>query len=874
MTPKRRSPILHRGAALGLFFVSGFTGLVYQVMWMRELGLLFGNTAHATATTLAAFFLGLAVGGYVWGKRVSSSSNALLTYALLEAAVAVSALLFFILQMTYHAIYAPLFEILGQHRVTFIMVKFLLAMVVLFPPAFFMGGTLPVISQHLVRHAGTLGVTVSRAYGVNTFGAALGAYAAGFHFPVLLGFTRTYLVAITLTAIVAAIAWRLGKSIPLTATPSHPLANPAPGPVRSASGLYPVRLLVFLSGFVTLSLEVLWTRMFAQVLQNSVYTFSAILVTVLCCLALGALLAAWLAQRVGHSSRVLFALLNAAALLVVSTPYVFVKVTEGLSYTGADLGWVGYLMDVFGTMAMVIVVPGIILGTLFPYLIKVSEPFSHSAGRTVGDLVAINTAGAIMGALCAGFLLLEVFGLWNSIFMMAALYLLAALFVKFDKQVRPLIIHTAVVAGLLVVAGLGLATSSGLPRVKINDIHAQERILEIWEGSAATVAVVEQQRGFKPNDESDTAGQHTERRTSLRIKVNNYYSLGGTDSRKWEAWQSHLPLLLHPEPRSVFYLGMGTGITAGAALQHSVERVVITEIVPEAIEAARKYFTPYLNDLFDDPRALVLVEDGRNYLLGTREQFDVIIADLFMPWKAGTGNLYTIEHYDAVRARLTEQGLFAQWLPLYQMSYQEFSTIARTMLEIFPMVTLWRGDFFYEGPAVVLIGHQSPVPLDPRALQNRLAQARPVGVGDTPLLHFVPDALELVQRRPADTARFLLYYAGNLTAAHELLDRFPLNTDDYPIIEYRAPITQRRQQAQQTMWFVGAELLDFFDDLINASPPDRDPYLQAFNGREQNFVNAGLSLYSLQVLESGDDQEGAQKALRNFATIVFGGALR
>ena len=137
----------------------------------------------------------------------------------------------------------------------------------------------------------------------------------------------------------------------------------------------------------------------------------------------------------------------------------------------------------------------------------------------------------------------------------------------------------------------------------------------------------------------------------------------------------------------------GAGITAGAALKHDVERVTVAEILEDAITAAREYFNPYVYGLFDDPRARVLATDGRNHLLGSTDRYDVIVADLFIPWQAGTGSLYSREHFETARARLAEGGLFAQWLPLYQTSKEEFAVVARTMLEVFPLVTLWRGDF-------------------------------------------------------------------------------------------------------------------------------------------------------------------------------------
>ena len=324
------------------------------------------------------------------------------------------------------------------------------------------------------------------------------------------------------------------------------------------------------------------------------------------------------------------------------------------------------------------------------------------------------------------------------------------------------------------------------------------------------------------------------------LKVNNFYAVGGTGVLKLEPRQADVPLMIHPQPRSVFFLGMGTGITAGAALAYPVERVVVCELIPEVVAAARTYFQPYVNGLFDEARVTIVVEDGRNYLRGTTEHFDVVIADLFLPWRVGVGSLYTREHFAAVRARLREGGLFAQWLPLYQMSRDEFGIIARTMLEVFPLVTLWRGDFLAKRSIVMLVGHADDTPFAPHKLFR---------VDDIP---------------------FTAQYAGNLTAARHLLNDYPLNTDDRPLVEYRAPITHRRQRAKVASWFVGDELIDFMDALLQAVPPERDAYLQKLPEREFMFVRAGLILHRAGVLKEAGHRAAAAEALALYKRAVAG----
>jgi spermidine synthase len=383
----------------------------------------------------------------------------------------------------------------------------------------------------------------------------------------------------------------------------------------------------------------------------------------------------------------------------------------------------------------------------------------------------------------------------------------------------------------ILTAVLTVADPRQLPLVRLN-AAAGERLLEVRESAYGVTAVVA-------------------RGAERRIKVNNYYSLGGSGSVEHERNQALLPLLAHPQPGSIFFLGLGSGITAGAALQPPVQRLVVAELIPDVIDAARAHFGDVTNRLFSDPRVRIVADDGRNFLAATSERFDLVIADLFVPWEAGTGGLYTLEHFRTARARLTERGAFVQWLPLYQMSQTEFMTVARTMLAVFPHVSLWRGDFFPERPIVALAGTTTRVPLDPERIARRGAEiaGRPV---------------------PGSAVRALVlpFYAGDLSRARRVVADGPLNTDDRPIIEYAAPITQRQQRAGAARWFTSVDLLDFFRRVLEASPPGDDPLLAAIEPHERAWVEAGYHYHAAAVYRVLDRGDLARSHLREFEARV------
>ncbi len=777
-----------------LFFLSGMTGLIYEVFWLKELGLLFGNAAYAMATTLAAFFAGLAAGGYFWGKRVARSVNALKLYAGLEAGIALCALAYFGILKAYGLIYPQLYDVFGNQRLIFILVKFLLAGVLLFPAAWFMGGTLPVISHFVVQNRDQMGAQVSVLYAVNTLGAVLGVLLAAFYLPAAWGYQNGYALAITTTLTVAACSWFYSfKYKPIIESESN----------RSMTGSissYPLWL-AFVSGFLMLALQVIWNRMFAQVLQNSVYTFALLLMVFLLCLSGGGFLAGILMALKRDPVKQVFWLLVLGAVWVGISPYSFLAITDGLHYVSNDQGWTAYLGQVFITALVVIGPPVLLLGTILPMLVKINENQQVTTGEVVGKLLSLNTLGSIFGSIAAGFIMLDSLGMWSGIRLLAVVYGLCAWLWLDLNALQPK--RLVIMPVLVVIAMVSILDTNRLPLVAVDPVVEKESLLQVWEGSSGTVAVVRQQ------DE-------------LKLKVNNYYTLGGTGSMQWEQLQGYLPLLLHENPQSVYLLGMGTGITAGGSLLLPIQSLTMTELIPEVVLASEKYFGDYTNGLFYDPRVEIIAEDGRNYLRGSRKQFDVIISDLFVPWKAGTGSLYTLEHFNQIKRRLNKKGLFMQWLPSYQLSVAEFNVIAKTMLEVFPQVTVWRGDFGVLKPVIGLLGQMTPGVLSKKSWL--FTQPRP-DQGDVSLLSL---------------------YMGELSALKAQLNGIEINRDDRPLIEMRAPINQLQNKVGVTSWLAGESLVSLMQRLMTQ---EWMGYLKELDSAEQDQALAGYYLHYAQVLK-------------------------
>ena len=811
-------------APYGLAVLSGASALILEVIWLKELGVLFGNTARAAAATLFVFFLGRAVGGHFWGRLCNRVERPLRLYGLLELGVGASALLFFGLVAVYRRIYDSVFDVLAPGPA--LAAKILLGSLVLFLPAFFMGGTLPALAQRATAGSDRLGRAGSRLYTLNTFGAAGGAFVAGFYLPSMLGIRGAYLVGVVASALAGVAGVLLDRF--------QPGATRATPPALAASRVQPrpgdrlpgqlVLSVAFLSGFLALGMEVLWTRLLAQVLDNSTYAFSAILVTYLVALGMGAFLSAVIADHPGRPVVRLYVTLALSGAALLASAAVFVDATRGLSSLALGADWPRYVRSVFLASGVLLLVPGLFMGIVLPFLFGVADTRGGSPGTVIGRLLALNSLGAISGALVTGFVVLDFVGYWGSLRLMAGAYLLLAALVLLRARSLPVAARAAGGGAVAIIAGIGIPGAQ--PLVKLG---AGESLVDAIEGSGGTVTVV------RSGD-------------NLVMRLNNSYVLGDSRSADVERLQAHLPLLLHPDPQTVFFLGMGTGITAGAALDHPVSRVVVAELLPEVVAAARAHFSEAASGLFGDPRVRIVADDGRSFLAGKRDQYDLIISDLFTPWHAGSGSLYTAEHFRTVRDRLRPGGIFAQWLPLYQMSRREFLIIARTLQAVFPQVTIWRGNFSAEQPILALVARGADVPLEHTVLQKNAARLGEGALGYA----------------TGNDHMAGLFYAGNLSSVRAEIATLPINTDDRPIIEYLSP----RLRTAAGRRFVGAELEAFLEHLFEAIPPARDPVLADFPERERGYVPAGLDFFRYYSHLARGQQDSAAAFLGRFRAVV------
>lgn len=799
-----------------LFFASGALALVYEVLWQRHFALVLGGGAAAATAVLAAYFAGLGVGSHLLGRAAARITRPLRVYAVLEALVAAGALLSFPLSAAVAGRSLVAASASTDHAAPRIASEVLVALVALALPTCAMGGTLPVLARLSEGGGRHLGAGVGLLYAVNTAGAALGALAVPFVLLPALGAKEGLGLTVAANLVVAAFAWTMDRP-----SSDEPASPDAARPDRAATmpWAHPAVVLAAASGLAAFVLQVSWNRAFAQVHENSTYSFALVVALFVCALALGAQVSRMALGRGRAPEAVIGWAWLLAALLAAIGPVSFVRLTHGLAYLSSDHGWRHDAPRLAGIGSVVVLPAVTALGMAFPALLESAGALRSAAVAIVGRLLAANVAGCVLGALLGGFVLPRAVGLWRGMLMAAAILAAGGAWCLMRARARGRGVAVALVGVVVAVAW-----RADPPRVRLAEA-GDERLVSLAEGADGITAVVE-------------------RPGSRRLKLNNHYVLGGTGSAGDERMQAHLPLVLHPSPRRLAFLGLGTGITAGGALFHPFDHVTAVELVPEVAAAARRHLREANGGVLDDPRTRLVVADARAYLRSTADRFDVIVGDLAVPWRPGESALYTIESFRAARRALAPGGVFCQWVPLFQLSETELRIVLRTFLTVFPRAQLWRGDFSAEEPALALVARAEPMALDPAVVEAALRVARP----DPANLHL------------ASPEGVWLYFAGVLEAADLGSGEERVNRDDRPWLELLGPwnadgaptrLTGRRLQA----WVAG----------VRRASASR---IVALGPRERSAMEAGDWLFELSLALAERDGAAAQSAQEHVRALL------
>jgi spermidine synthase len=806
-----------RTLVLLLFFGSGFSGLVYEVVWMRQISLIFGNSVYASATVLAGFMGGMAIGSLAFGKIADRAKNPLRLYGVLELLVGCFALGFPALLQGLLPVYLWYARVTGASYQALSLAQALLLVSLLLIPTALMGGTLPLLTRHLAARADALGRNLGLLYGLNTWGAVLGCSAAGFVLIAMMGVRATTWVAVAATFFVGLAAIALSR---------HAVAaeGPAPAaPEESAAGIYPawfLRLLLVLlgvAGMTGMAYEVLWTRVLTFLTGTTTYAFTIMLTTYLCGLAVGGVLAAWFVDRSRRLVEAFGVLQLLAALSVpatLSATPAILKALNNLLFQGGAMrfGDFASFLVLEATLSLIFIFPGaMLMGMTFPVAAKIYAASRGRTGSGVGVSYCADTLGAIGGSLAAGFFLIPRLGTLDSLLIVALLNLLLGVVAcscpgRGGPETKFSTPRLAVLtAGA---AALAFAARGAIPPDTFSGFFVPPgaRLTYLNEDIGGTVTI-------------EDYGDH---RT---ISINGV-NVAGTDLKfeTTQKLQAHLALLLHPQPAKVLQIGFGSGGTAYAITRHPVQRIDCVEIT-QAIIKARDQFREINHGVLEDPRVHLCIDDARSFLVKTDEKYDAILSDSIHPRLAGNGGLYCVDYFQLCRRRLNPDGIFSAWLPYYGLSLEDFRVAARSLQAVFPHVYLFHSPMGRTEWTIIL-GTLSPLKINLESFRRKMA-APPVA-GD-------------LQKIKVERAEDLLdcFLIGDGKLEEFLGDGRTLNTDDFPYLEYIAPRSAFASSREGLLTPIYSQFIRCREDVL--------PYLQdaaapSLAGIQQSFASSALVL--------------------------------
>jgi len=711
-----------------LLFFSGMCALIYQVAWFRELRLIFGASTASSAAVLAVFMGGLGLGGARLGRLADRSKNALALYANLELGVAVLAASTPLVVRLATTIYlgAGGSTTLGLPVAT--LLRLVLSVVVLGPPTFLMGGTLPAAARAVEREGDLARRRVATLYGVNTIGAVLGAVLANFVLLEVLGTQSTLWASALVNALVAMLARSMARSSvsreaaePRDATMEEPSADGGAAAADLAPWFPPFASA--LAGLIFMLMELTWYRMLAPILGGSSYTFGLILAVALVGIGIGG--GVYARTKVPATFRA-FAITCGLEAFFIGIPFALgdrLAITTALLRPFSRISF-GSSVLVWGLVAAFVVLPAaIVSGAQFPLVIGLYGRGERSIGRDVGMAYSANTLGAIAGSLAGGFGLIPLLGAvgcWRLAVVMLAVGSAVALHLDMKhggRRDRSYVMSAAVtVVAVLFVMASG---PSGVWRHSGIGAGRADQNLEPADATAVQWFEAYYSRDQKWEEDGVESSVALGQGHGYAFIVNGKSDGHSLSDAPTQVMSGLVPALLHPNPKTTLVVGLGTGSTAGwLGAIPSMDRVDVVELEPAILRVA-KDCAPVNRDVLTNPKIHIQLADAREVLRTTPNHYDIVFSEPSNPYRAGISSMYTIEYYRAVRERLSEGGLFVQWLQAYEVDAWAVATAIVTIRQIFAELEIWETE---SGDLLLLASPKLRPPLEIERLRARLRE--------------------------------------------------------------------------------------------------------------------------------------------------------
>jgi spermidine synthase len=792
------------------FFFSGVTGLIYEILWTRMVVAIIGSSPFIISMILTVFMGGLGLGSFLASRtidHVREPMKLVKTYGMLESAIGAYGLAIPAFLVVFRPLYGLLYNQLFSHFILYNFLVFLGCCILLCVPVICMGATLPILCRFYIVRLSHLGTHAGVLYGLNTVGAALGALLCGFWLINLLGVWGTLILAVFING-------TIGLSCILV---SFKARGQQGGEEQAAaeslqysqevaaerSGVYEYRgalagaLIIFaISGFCAMAYEVIWTKLLGLIVGPTTYSFTIVLVTFIFGLALGSMFFGWLADKTRQVIWLLLFTQATAGLSVLAVSQLlgnsqmfFAKLIFQFSNRFATLN-----ISKAAILFVFMFLPTFCLGATFPLVGKIYTKSVSTVGKSIGLAYMVNTIGAVSGSFAAGFILIPLVGQQGGLRIAIALQLFTSLVITgviLNRNRQNFL--KALPAAVLALPGLFLCF--GFPSWDYNlhtvgRYHRFDKTQTDLENTSFLQALLQgpeilarAQRGELVYHADGLSGF-----TAVRMYPNplggNYFALtisGKPDASSHadmmtQSLLAHFPMLFHPNPKKVMVLGLASGITAGEVLYYPVDQLDVIDINRQMV-AASDFFIPWNNNVLSNKKTNLIIQDGRAHLQLTKQKYDVIISEPSNPWMAGLAALFTRDFFVLARNALNDNGIFVQFMYVYQMDWPTFSIVGRTFAQVFPNSMMISTEPSGKGDDYLLIGFKGVNKLNLENAERRISytrQSKDVTLTDPRLLYRLIVSEDL----------------------QKLFGQGPINTDNRPRLEFAAPRLMYRDDTE------------------------------------------------------------------------------
>ncbi len=728
-------------------FLSGTAALIYQIIWIREFSLVFGVHIFSVSAVLTTFMAGLAIGSYFIGKLADTIKNVILLFVSIEIIIALFGIFFNpILQFATKYYLIPDYSAQQGYFLSHT-VRFIISFLILIVPTTLMGGIIPLLSKLYVNQISTVGKNISLLYGLNNIGALLGAFLAGFVLIRLAGVQNSIYAAAGLNILNALVAIAFIKNWHAVPVVENPEADKTEN--IKPNRLQRIALMVFaIEGFTTLAYEIIWTRILQEfAYEKTVYFNTAIILSFIAGLGIGSLV---IKNRIDKFKNPYKTLSQIQVLIGISTFFIFIvflitsPFIHNIRFTANT--WASLALMEYGYYFLLLLLPAVFMGMTFPLMAVIYNQSLRSLGRKMGIIGFLDTIGSVLGSLLAGFMLIPLLGTFHSLMLIILINILAGLWLRntFQRGRRNKFVIAATISLWLIVL---ISMPDSVLHKGRSLFYPNEEVIAYEEGLSANVAIYEE-------DE-----QH------LALAINGAKTaFSNIQDLKVHKMLAYVPLVHAKNADNALVIGYGMGVTTNELLKSGINNVEIAELSPEVVNLSSKYFSFLLDAAPNDNKPKLILEDGRSYLFRTEKKYDIITSNAIHA-RLGV-NLYTREFYEIAKSRLAEGGVVCQWLPTNWLEEDEFKSLIQAFYEVFPHSQLW---FITRGHCL-LVGGNKPA-------GDLFSHVKKI-YGNSQIRKSLYD-VEI-----SNASQFLSHLFINHQMMDTLLHDVPVNTDNYPLVEF------------------------------------------------------------------------------------------